>query len=197
MRLAIPIEKLIDQLVLLPGIGPKTALRLALYILKYPEENALALAQTIIDVRLSVFPCKRCGFLTEVQPCAVCSNEKRDHHMVCLLEESSNVIAMERSGYTGGYYILNQHFQLLGSNLQDFNIEPLRSRLQETAATELIVALSPDIDGEILARYISSALSDMEDLRITRLAHGIPVGGDIEYTDEITLRKALEGRKEI
>jgi len=197
LRLAIPIEKLIDQLVLLPGIGPKTAQRLALHILKYPEGNALALAQAIIDLRSQVFPCKRCGFLTDVQPCAICRDDNRNHRIVCLLEESSNVIAMEKSGYKGEYHILNQHFQLMGGNLHELSIEQLRLRLDETGAAELIVAISPDIDGDILARYIAEALKDKTNLRITRLAHGLPVGGDIEYTDEITLKKALEGRKEI
>lgn len=197
MRLALPIEKLIDQLVLLPGIGPKTAQRLALYILKYPQENALALAQTIIDLREQVFPCPKCGFLTDIQPCAICRDENRDSSTVCLLEESSNVIAIERSGYKGTYFILNQHFQLLGSSLQDFDLEKLKALLTGGRVKELIMALNPDIEGDVLARYVAAALADIEGLRITRLAHGLPVGGDIEYADEITLRKALEGRKEI
>jgi recombination protein RecR len=196
LRLALPLEKLIEHLALLPGIGPKTAQRLALYILKYPRANAEALAQSIINLREHVFPCEICGFLTDVQPCSICRDSERDPSILCLLEESTNVIAIERSGFKGRYYVLNQHFQLLGSNLSEIDLNKLKTILSGGAVKEVIMALSPDIEGDILARYLAAAISEFKYLKLTRLAHGLPVGGDIEFTDDITLRKAIEGRKE-
>ncbi len=197
MRLALPLEKLIDQLVLLPGIGPRTAQRLALHILKYPRENAYQLAQAIRDLCEQVFPCSECGFLTDIQPCVICRDEGRDNSVICLLEESSNVIAVERSGYKGRYYVLNQHFQLLRNNLQDIDVSKLKKIIHNKAIKEIIMALNPDIEGDVLARYLAADLAEFKELKITRLAHGLPVGGDIEFADEITLKKAIEGRKEL
>ncbi|MGI6467676.1 MAG: recombination protein RecR [Syntrophomonadaceae bacterium] len=197
MRLTRALENLIEQLQKLPTIGPKTAQRLALHLLKVPEAQAQALAEAIIEARTSVRPCSQCGYLTEADPCVICRDSTRDKSLLCIAEEASDVMAIERSGYRGQYYVINKAFSLMGGNrLEDIDLAPLLDKLSGGEIRELILALNPDIDGEVLARYIAG-LAAAYPVRITRLAHGLPVGGDIEYTDEITLRKAIEGRKEI
>lgn len=197
MRLARPLENLIDQLVKLPGIGPKTAQRLALFILRLPAEDAGRLARSIIEVQRKVAPCSRCGFLTESQPCSICSDEQRNQEILCIVEESSNAIAIERSGFKGRYFVLNKEYNLLDDNcLEELDLNALKAFLAEGGVKEVIMALNPDIDGEIMARFLAGEISPYG-VRISRLAHGIPVGGDIEFTDEITLRRALEGRQDL
>ncbi|MDD4803127.1 MAG: recombination mediator RecR [Syntrophomonas sp.] len=197
MRLARPLENLIDQLQKLPTIGPKTAQRLALYILKTPPEEARQLAQAIVDVQEKVFPCSVCGYLTDVDPCLICSNPSRAKTSLCIVEEASDIIAIERTGYNGKYFVLNRSFKLMDDNdLGEMKLEPLFTILKAGEVREVILALNPDIDGEVMSRYLSSAISQQE-VKVTRLAHGLPVGGDIEFADEITLRRAMEGRKEL
>ena len=197
MRLARPLENLIDQLLKLPTIGPKTAQRLALYILKMPPQEARQLAQAIIDAREKVFPCSRCGYLTDINPCAICQDESRDKGILCVAEEASDIIAIERTGYKGRYYVLNKNFNLLGdNNLEDLNLDPFINQLAEGTIKEVVLAMNPDIEGEVVARYLAGIAAN-HGVKATRLAHGLPVGGDIEFADEITLRRALEGRKEI
>ncbi len=197
MRLARPLENLIDQLLKLPGIGPKTAQRLALYILKLPEIETRQLAQAIVDCRQKVFPCSRCGYLTDSDPCLICMDEGRDKTLLCIGEESSDVIAIERTGYKGQYYVLNKDFNLMeDKSLEDLNLTGLEERLAGGDIKEVVLALNPDIDGEVMSRYLA-VIAGKFGAKVTRLAHGLPVGGDIEYADEITLRRALEGRKEL
>lgn len=197
MRLTRSLEDLIEQLQKLPTIGPKSAQRLALHLLKAPEAQARALAEAIIKARTTVRPCSQCGYLTEADPCVICRDQTRDRALLCVAEEASDVMAIERSGYRGHYYVINKEFKLMGDrSLEDLDFSPLVSKVSRGEIRELILALNPDIDGEVLCRYIA-ALASPYPVRITRLAHGLPVGGDIEYTDEITLRKAIEGRKEI
>ncbi len=197
MRLTRSLEDLIDQLQKLPTIGPKTAQRLALYLLKASDEQVQDLAKAILQAHQQVRPCSRCGYLTEDDPCVICRDIGRDRSLLCVAEEASDVMAIERSGYRGTYYVINKEFKLMGDKgLEDLDLSPLMDRISTGGVKELILALNPDIDGEVLARYIAS-LSASLPVRITRLAHGLPVGGDIEYADEITLRKAIEGRKEI
>jgi recombination protein RecR len=196
MRLARPLEDLIDQLHKLPGIGPKSAQRMALFLLKLPQAEVQQLARAIVTAHEQVFPCSTCGNLTEIDPCGICSDGRRDQDTLCILEEASDVIAMERTGYQGQYYVLNRDFNT--GSVQDWmtmDFDPLLRRLQAGVVKEVILALDPDIDGEVMSRIISGKLEDFG-VKITRLAHGLPVGGDIEYADEITLRRALEGRKE-
>lgn len=196
MRLARPLEELIDQLLKLPTIGPKTAQRLALFILKMPHEEAKQLAQAIIDAREKVFPCPVCGNLTDIDPCLICSNDRRDGKMLCVVEEASDILSIEKTGYNGRYYVLNRSFNLMGDNdLNDLDLQPFIKLLQEGKVQEVILALNPTIDGEVLSRYLSS-VAEKQAVKVTRLAHGLPVGGDIEFADEITLRRAIEGRKE-
>ncbi len=197
MRLARPLEYLIDQLVKLPGIGPKTAQRLALFILRLPPEEAAMLARAIIEVQRKVIPCSRCGFLTDSDPCSVCGDLNRDRELLCIVEESSNAIAIDRSGFKGQFFVLNKTFNLLDDNhLDEMDLSSLKARLAEGQVKEVIMALNPDIDGEIMARLLAGIVSPYG-VKISRLAHGLPVGGDIEFTDEITLRRAMEGRRDL
>ncbi len=197
MRLARPLENLIDQLQKLPTIGPKTAQRLALYILKMPPGEAQQLAKAIQEAQEKVFPCSICGYLTDIDPCMICSNPDRNGSSLCIVEEAGDIIAIERSGYNGKYYVLNRTFRLMEDNDPgEMNLEPLVNILKHGEVKEVILALNPDIDGEVMSRYLASVLSKLE-VRVTRLAHGLPVGGDIEFADEITLRRAMEGRKEL
>lgn len=197
MKFARPLEKLIDELQKLPTIGPKTAQRLALYILKSPEEEVKKLAQAIIDAKSKVFPCSRCGYLTDVDPCVICQDEKRDRSILCVAEEASDIIAIERTGFRGQYFVLNKDFNLMGNDdLTALNIKPLEEKLKTGEVKEVILALNPDIDGEVLSRFLAG-VAEKYGVKVTKLAHGIPVGGYIEFADEITLRRAIEGRREI
>jgi recombination protein RecR len=197
MRLARPLENLIDQLLKLPTIGPKTAQRLALYILKMPLEEVRQLSQILLDAREKVFPCSVCGYLTDMDPCHICCDPKRDRTSLCIVEEPSDIIALERTGYKGKYFVLNRSFKLMDDNdLGEMNLIPLLKTLGEGEVNEVILALNPNIDGEITSRYLASVVGKQK-IRVTRLAHGLPVGGDIEFADEITLRRAMEGRKEL
>ncbi len=196
MRLARPLENLIDQLTKLPTIGPKTAQRLALFLLKVPEHEAEALAQAILEVRSKVFPCSICGYLTDTNPCRICQDDNRDRSLICVAEEASDVIAIEKTNYQGQYYVLNKEFHVMeGQDLDEIDLEPLKKRLASGEIKEMILAFNPDLDGEIMARFLAAAAAEHQ-VRITRLAHGLPVGGDIEFADELTLRRALEGRKD-
>lgn len=196
MRLARPLENLIDQLLKLPTIGPKTAQRLALFILKMPAQEARQLAQSIIDVQEKVFPCPICGFFTDQDPCLICQDQEREGQLLCVVAESSDIIALERSGYKGRYHVLNQSFSLNDLDLGELDLKPFIDRLQAEDVKEVILALNPDMDGEILSRFLAAAITKLK-IKVSRLAHGLPVGGDIEFADEITLRMAIEGRKEL
>ncbi len=197
MRLARPLENLIDQLQKLPTIGPKTAQRLALYILKAPPEEARQLARAIVDAQEKIFPCSVCGYLTDVDPCLICVDRGRARSSLCIVEEASDIIAIERTGYNGKYFVLNRSFKLMDDNdLGEMNLEPLLNILQAGEVKEVILAPNPNIDGEVTSRFLASVVSQQQ-VKVTRLAHGLPVGGDIEFADEITLRRAMEGRKEL
>lgn len=196
MRLAQPLENLIDQLLKLPTIGPKTAQRLALYIIKQPAQEARQLAEAIISARSKIFPCSTCGYLTDVDPCAICLDDSRDDSVICVAEEASDIIAIDRTGFHGKYFVLNRQFHILDNNrLDNIDLQPFIDRLQSGVVKEVVLALNPDIDGEVMSRFIAGLAAE-HGVKVTRLAHGIPVGGAIEFTDEITLRRALEGRKE-
>lgn len=197
MRLARPLERLIDELNKLPGIGPKSAQRLALYIIKMPEAEVNRLAQAITDAKALVFPCSICGNLTDRDPCQVCSDDTRNRELVCVVEEPSDVLAMERAGFEGVYYVLRQQPDWgEGELLALLNAEVVVKELKKRGASEILVATNPDLEGEVVARMLAEA-ARAEGLVVTRLAHGLPVGGDIEFADEITLRQAIKGRKVI
>jgi recombination protein RecR len=197
LKLAQSLQVLIDELLKLPSIGPKSAQRLAMFILKLPDDEARQLAFSIIDAKRKVFPCPNCGYLTETSPCDICIDPHRDDTLLCIAEGVSDVMAIERTGFNGRYFVLNKEFTLLkGSDIDQIDVKTLQERIAQGGIQEVLLALNPDIDGEVLARYLARVINPYG-VKVTRLAHGLPVGGDIEYTDEITLKKAIEGRKEI
>jgi len=191
-------ERLTEQFAKLPGIGGKTAQRLAFFVLSQPEEEALAFAQAIMDAKRTVKTCPVCQNLTDSALCPICADLQRDRGQICVVAEPKDVLAMERAReYHGTYHVLHGVISPLnhvGPN--DIRIRELLTRLQEGSVREVIMATNPDTEGEATAMYISRLLRPLE-VKVTRLAYGIPVGSQLEYADEITLLRALEGRREI
>jgi recombination protein recR len=194
-----PLNKLINELSKLPGIGGKTAQRLAFHILALKESEATALANSIVNAKRSLHYCSVCGNLTDTDPCEICSDESRDRTKVCVVETPQDVIAMERiREFKGLYHVLHGAISPVeGIGPNDINLKSLITRLQQhDEIDEIIVATNPNIEGEATAMYIARLLKP-SGIKVTRIAHGIPVGGDLEYADEVTLLKAMEGRREI
>jgi len=197
MPLPRPLEELIEELMKLPGIGPKSAQRIALYIMKAPPAEARDLADAIKEAREKVKPCKICGNLTEEEPCTICRSEEREDSLLCLVEEPQDVIAFERTGYKGKYFVLNEQMSFLGGlDLRKIDFQRLQELIRARGVKEVIVATNPTIEGEVVAKYVAEVTRDLG-VRVTKLAYGLPVGGDIEYVDEITLRRAFDGRSEV
>jgi len=192
------INKLINQFEKLPGIGHKTAVRLAFYILESPIETAEEMAKILVEAKLKVKLCSTCFNITEKDPCEICSNPKRDETIICVLESVKDVIAMEKTReFNGKYHVLHGSISPMNNiTAGDIKVKELLERLKEVDVKEIILATNPTIEGETTAMYISRLIKPLG-ISVTRIAHGIPVGGDIEYTDEITLIKALEGRREM
>lgn len=194
-----PLNKLINELSKLPGIGGKTAQRLAFHILALEEIEATALANSIVNAKKSLHYCSVCGNLTDTDPCEICSDESRNRTKVCVVETPQDVIAMERiREFKGLYHVLHGAISPVeGIGPNDINLKSLITRLQQhDEIDEIIVATNPNIEGEATAMYIARLLKP-SGIKVTRIAHGIPVGGDLEYADEVTLLKAMEGRREI
>lgn len=194
-----PLNKLINELSKLPGIGGKTAQRLAFHILALEESEATALANSIVNAKRSLHYCSVCGNLTDADPCEICSDESRNRTKVCVVETPQDVIAMERiREFRGLYHVLHGAISPVeGIGPNDINLKSLITRLQQhDEIDEIIVATNPNIEGEATAMYIARLLKP-SGIKVTRIAHGIPVGGDLEYADEVTLLKAMEGRREI
>lgn len=193
-----PIEKLTTQLARLPGIGHKTAQRLAYHILGVPEAQALELADAIIAARRDVHDCPICGTYTDVTPCAICADEKRDGSVICVVCDPRDVTAMEKTReFFGKYHVLQGVLSPMdGVGPNDIRINELVERVKKGGVREVILATNPDVEGEATASYIARLLKPMG-VACTRIAHGIPIGGNLEYTDEVTLAKALEGRRAI
>ena len=194
-----PLNMLINELSKLPGIGGKTAQRLAFHILALEESEATALANSIVNAKRSLHYCSVCGNLTDTDPCEICSDESRDRTKVCVVETPQDVIAMERiREFKGLYHVLHGAISPVeGIGPNDINLKSLITRLQQhDEIDEIIVATNPNIEGEATAMYIARLLKP-SGIKVTRIAHGIPVGGDLEYADEVTLLKAMEGRREI
>ena len=193
-----PLNKLISELGKLPGIGGKTAQRLAFYILSLSDEEASALADTIIEAKKNMHYCSVCGNLTDTDPCSVCSDQTRDHSVICVVESPRDVSAMERiREFSGVYHVLNGAISPMdGVGPEDINLRSLIVRLQENDVKEVILATNPNIEGEATAMYIARLIKPAG-IKVTRIAHGLPVGGDLEYADEVTLSKAMEGRREL
>ena len=193
-----PLAKLIQELSKLPGIGGKTAQRLAFYILSLSEDEAKALADSITDAKANMKYCSVCGNLTDVDPCGICSDTSRDQSVICVVESPRDVTAMERiREYHGMYHVLNGAISPMdGIGPEDINIRSLIVRLQSSDVKEVILATNPNIEGEATAMYIARLIKP-SGIKVSRIAHGIPVGGDLEYADEVTLSKAMEGRREL
>lgn len=193
-----PVAKLIEEFEKLPGIGHKTAQRLAFHVLNLTREKADALADAIRDAKLKTRYCSVCSNLTETDPCGICSSANRDHGIICVVEDPRDVVAMERiREFKGLYHVLQGVISPMeGIGPEDIRIKELLKRIREGDIREIIIATNPDVEGEATAMYISKLLKPVG-IRITRIAYGIPVGGDLEYADEMTLSKALEGRREI
>lgn len=192
------INKLINQFEKLPGIGHKTAVRLAFYILEAPIETAEEMAKVLVEAKQKVKLCSKCFNITEKDPCEICSNTKRDETIICVVESVKDVIAMERTHeFNGTYHVLHGSISPMNNiTAGDIKVKELLERLKEVDVKEVILATNPTIEGETTAMYISRLIKPLN-ISVSRIAHGIPVGGDIEYTDEITLIKALEGRREM
>ena len=191
-----PLNHLITQLSRLPGVGGKTAQRLAFYLLSLEDEEALAIADAIREAKLTMKYCSVCGNLTDCDPCGICSDKTRDNRVICVVESPRDVAAMERiREYKGQYHVLHGSISPLdGIGPEEINLKSLIRRLQETDVEELILATNPNIEGEATAMYIARLIKP-SGIRVSRIAHGIPVGGDLEYADEVTLSKAMEGRR--
>ncbi|MDO5441519.1 MAG: recombination mediator RecR [Bacillota bacterium] len=197
-RYSKPLTKLIAQLSKLPGIGGKTAQRLAFYILSLSEEEAFEIADAIKEAKTTMKYCSVCGNLTDVDPCPICNDNNRDHGVICVVESPKDVHAMERiKEYNGLYHVLNGAISPIdGIGPDDINLRSLIVRLQSEDVKEVILATNPTIEGEATAMYIAKLIKPAG-IKVSRIAHGIPVGGDLEYADEVTLSKAMEGRREL
>ncbi|HYE09013.1 MAG TPA: recombination mediator RecR [Patescibacteria group bacterium] len=195
---AAPIAKLIDELSKLPGVGNKTAQRLAFYILNMSLADVEQLSNSIITAKRNIRYCKVCCNITDAETCNICSNVKRDSSLICIVEDPKDVVAMERTReYKGLYHVLNGAISPMeGIGPEEIRIKELLRRVAENDIKEIILATNPNIEGEATAMYISRLLKPAG-IKVTRIAHGVPVGGDLEYADEVTLMKALEGRREI
>jgi recombination protein RecR len=192
------IDTLIEEFNKLPGIGKKTAQRLTYHLLKASSEEAIALSDAIREIKEKISFCSRCSNLTEIDPCAICGDAKRDHRYLCVIEEPSDIGPIERTGsYRGLYHVLMGVISPLdGVGPDDLTIDRLLDRLKSGSFQEVIVATNPTREGEVTASYLAKVLKP-SGIRVTRIARGLPVGGDIEYADEVTLSEAMDGRREL
>lgn len=192
------IDELTGELARLPGIGRKTAVRLAFHLLKAPPEDARRLARAIDAVRERVRACEVCGNLTEASPCAICTSARRDTAVLCVVEEASDILAIERTGeYRGLYHVLGGRLSPLdGVGPEELAVAPLLGRLGAGTVAEVVLATNPSVEGEATALYLGKLIAPLG-VRVTRLARGLPVGGDLEYADGVTIAEALHGRREL
>jgi recombination protein RecR len=193
-----PVSRLIEEFSKLPGIGPKTASRLTYYLLRAPAEQAAGLAEALRELRERITFCSICYNITEASPCAICQNPERDQSIICVVEEPLDVLAIERTGaYNGLYHVLHGTLSPMeGIGPDDLRINELLSRLRAGVVQEVVLATNPNLEGEATGMYIGRLVAALG-IKVTRLAHGLPVGGDLEYADEMTLRRALQGRGEL
>jgi recombination protein RecR len=193
-----PVQRLINELARLPGIGPKSAARLTFYLLRAADDQALDLAVALQEMKERTQFCTICFHITETDPCALCADPARDDALLCVVEEPLDVLALERSrAYNGRYHVLHGAISPVeGVGPEDLRIAELLQRIAQNNFQEIILATNPTLEGESTALYLQRRLAD-QNIKLTRLARGLPVGGDLEYTDEITLGRALEGRQEM
>jgi recombination protein RecR len=191
------VENLVAQLSRLPGVGSRTAQRLAFHILQRPKDEALALAAALTEVKERVRFCRECGNLTEDEVCAICSDARRDHTVICVVEQPVDVVSLERTAeFRGLYHVLGGALSPLdGVDPGDLRIDELLQRVSANGVQEVVLATNPNMTGEATAAYLADRLRGR--VRVTRLASGLPVGGDLEYADEVTLGRALSGRREM
>ena len=196
--IAPPVAALIEEFSKLPGVGVKTAQRLTFFILRSPTDQARRLAEAIMRVKESIVYCSRCFNITESDPCNICSNPNRDQEIICVVEEPLDVLALEKTGvYKGLYHVLHGALSPVeGIGPKDLRIEELLKRVRESNVREVILATNPNFEGEYTANYIQKELKPFN-IHITGLARGLPIGGDLEYADEGTLSRAIEGRREM
>ena len=197
-NIAPPVAALIEEFSKLPGVGVKTAQRLTFFVLRSPNDQARRLAEAIIRVKESIIYCSRCFNITETDPCPTCSNPSRDQEVICVVEEPLDVLALEKTGaYKGLYHVLHGAISPVeGIGPKDLRIDELIQRVRNSKVREIILATNPNFEGEYTANYIKNQLAST-DARVTGLARGLPMGGDLEYADEGTLSRALEGRRDI
>lgn len=193
-----PVAKLIEELSKLPGIGPKTAQRLAFHLLKTPLGEVQQLVGAIMEAKTKVKYCSQCQNLTDIEPCHICSTHDRDRSVICVVEEPRDVVAFEKTReFRGLYHVLQGSFSpLAGIGPEQLKIKELLARLNGSGVKEVVIATNPDIEGEATALYLAKLIKPLN-IKVTRIAHGLPVGGELEYADEVTLAKAFEGRREI
>ncbi len=191
-----PVQTLIDEFGRLPGIGPKSAQRIAFHLLKLPEADAQRLAHAILDAKAKVRFCERCFNVASAELCPICTDDRRDPSLVCVVEESRDIVAIERTGEFHGRYhvLLGAMNPLEGIGPEQLKIRELVARIEPEGITEVIVCTNPNTEGEVTAMYLARLLSPLG-LTVTRIASGLPVGGDLEYADELTLGRAIEGRR--
>ena len=192
------VSRLIEQFNRLPGIGPKTASRLTYYLLRVPDELAQSLATALMDLKEKTVVCAVCFNIAERSPCVICADDARDHSLLCIVEEPLDVLAIERTReYKGVFHVLHGAINPVDGVLpEDLKIAELTHRVQRGGVREVILATNPNLEGEATAMYIERLIKPLG-IRMTRLARGLPVGGDLEYADEVTLTRALEGRREV
>lgn len=195
-RMIRPLANLYEQLRRLPGVGSKTAMRLAYHIMDMPAEDVMQLAQALTNAKQQIHYCKQCFNLTDAEVCEVCSDNSRDKYTICVVEQPQDIAAMERShGYRGLYHVLHGVLSPLdGIGPDNLRIRELFQRLQQEAITEVILATNSNVEGEATATYLAQLLKPVG-ITVSRIAHGLPVGGELEYADEVTLSRALENRR--
>ena len=196
-ELAPALEQIVHELAKLPSIGKKTALRLAFHLLQAPRADAEALARSIVELREKIRLCRECFNLSEVELCPICSDPQRDRGMICVVEEPGDLLAIERTrSYRGYYHVLGGALSpLKDMGPDDLRLHELVGRVDSGDVVEVVLATNPDVEGEATAVYVSRLLKPLG-LKVTRLAQGLPAGGDLDYTDDLTLRRAFEGRRD-
>lgn len=192
-----PLEKLINNFCKLPGIGRKTAQRLAFFVMSMSEDDALEIAQAIINLKKNARYCPVCFNITENERCNICANSQRDHSTICVVEEPGNIVLFEKTGYKGVYHVLGGTISPVdGLTADKLKIKELEERVQTGAVKEVVIATSPNTRGELTAQWIADLLKQYH-VKVSRIAYGLPIGIDIEFADEVTLSKALEGRQPV
>ena len=193
-----PVVRLIEEFHKLPGVGPKSAQRLTYYLLRMPASEARALAEAILEVKERIIFCATCQNVTDTSPCRICDSGQRERNMICVVEEPMDTLAVERSGsYHGLYHVLHGAISPMdGIGPEELKIEELLARLRGDEVSEVILATNPNLEGEATAMYLTRLLRPLG-VKVTRLARGLPMGGDLEYADDVTLTRAMEGRQEM